>query len=47
MTRKQKPMHENGFLPKEKEISGNAKANLYFPVDTKHGTNLLESIDVT
>ena len=34
MTWKQKPMHENEFLPKRKEILGNAKANLYFTEDT-------------
>ena len=44
MTQKKKPMHENGFLPKRKEILGNAKANLYFPVDTRHDTDLLESM---
>ena len=27
-------MHENEFLPKRKEILGNAKANLYFTEDT-------------
>ena len=36
MSQKQKPMHENGFLLKRKEILGNTKANLYFPVDTRH-----------
>ena len=44
MTQKKKPMHENGFLPKRKEILGNAKANLYVPVDTRHDTDLLESM---
>ena len=44
MTQKKKPMHENGFLPKRKEIWGNAKANLYFPVDTRHDTDLLENM---
>ena len=44
MSRKKKPMHENGFLPKRKEILGNAKANLYFPVDTRHDTDLLENM---
>ena len=44
MSRKKKPMHENGFLPKRKEILWNAKANLYFPVDTRHDTDLLENM---
>ena len=47
MSQKQKPMHENGFLPKWKEILGNKKANLYFPVDMRHDTDLLENMYVT
>ena len=47
MSQKQKPMHENGFLPKRKEILGNTKANLYFPVDTRHDIDLLENMYVT
>ena len=44
VTRNLKPMHEIAFLPKRKQFSGNAKASHQLPVDTRHYTDLLETM---
>ena len=44
---KKKSMHDTGFWPKRKQNSGNAKASPWIPLDTRHDTDLLETMYVT